>query len=388
MGCSVCCPSSRSPTTSRRPPAPCPVLADAGLGGPVTLVTRAGEVYTEHTLRAGSGGERSRLELAAERDAAYERLAEVRVIVDSLREARGDRVRDLETARQRAKAALTTLREHDAALAAHAEQVNRVTVRHEAAIAECERLAAGLAQAQGAVADAEGAARAASAELNTALEAPRPMLDASARDEMLAALDAAREGEMRARLDVETLRERVRAGEARATGLERQREREREAAAQAARRAVIRRAQRDAAAGVVAELPHLLDSVDRSVAEARLALRTAESERSAVTAELTELRGQEAGMRERLAGLTESVHGLELQIHEKRLHVQRAARARRRRSSVSTKIFSFRNMDRIRRFLAMAPKRATGTRHPSPSIAACSSADCRTPSGSSANSAG
>ncbi|MGC5171073.1 chromosome segregation protein SMC [Microbacterium sp. DT81.1] len=298
-----------------------PALTDAGLGGPVTLVTRAGEVYTEHTLRAGLGGERSRLELVAEREAAYERLAEVRVIVDSLREARGDRVRDLETARQRAKAALTTLREHDAALAAHAEQVNRVTVRHEAVLAECERLAAGLAQAQGAVADAEGAARAASAELNTALEAPRPMLDASARDEMLAALDAAREGEMRARLDVETLRERVRAGDARATGLERQREREREAAAQAARRAVIRRAQRDAAAGVVAELPHLLDSVDRSVAEARLALRTAESERSAVTAELTELRGQEAGMRERLAGLTESVHGLELQIHEKRLHV-------------------------------------------------------------------
>ena len=298
-----------------------PALADAELGGPITLVTRAGEVLTEYTLRAGSGGERSRLELVAERDAAFERLAEVRVIVDSLREARGDRVRELEASRQRAKAALTTLRDHDAALAAHAEQVNRVTVRHEAVIAECERLAVGLAQAQAAVADAEAAARAASAELNTALEAPRPMLDASAREEMLAALDAAREGEMRARLDVETLRERVRAGEARAIGLERQREREREAAAQAARRAVIRRAQRDAAAGVVAELPHLLDSVDRSVAEARLALRTAESERSAVTAELTELRGQEAGVRERLAGLTESVHGLELQIHEKRLHV-------------------------------------------------------------------
>ncbi|HWI31184.1 MAG TPA: chromosome segregation protein SMC [Microbacterium sp.] len=298
-----------------------PTLANADLGGPITLVTRAGEVHTEHTLRAGSGGERSRLELAAERDAASARLAEVRVIVDSLREARGDQVRELEAARQRAKAALSTLREHDAALAAHAEQVNRVTVRHESAIAECERLATGLAQAQGAVADAEGAARAAAAELDAALEAPRPMLDASARDGMLAALDAAREGEMRARLDVETLRERVRAGEARATGLERQREREREAAAEAARRAVIRRAQRDAAAGVVAELPHLLDSVDRSVAEARVALATAESERSAVTVELTELRAQESVIRDRLAGLTESVHGLELQIHEKRLHV-------------------------------------------------------------------
>ena len=55
---------------------------------------------------------------------------------------------------------------------------------------------------------------------------------------------------MRARLDVETLKERVRAGEARVVQLERQRERERDAAAEAARRAVIRRAQREIAARV------------------------------------------------------------------------------------------------------------------------------------------
>ena len=48
-----------------------------------TIVTTAGDVVTAQTLRTGSGGERSRLELAAERDAANERLAEVQVIVDS-----------------------------------------------------------------------------------------------------------------------------------------------------------------------------------------------------------------------------------------------------------------------------------------------------------------
>lgn len=296
-------------------------LQASSIGGPVTVVTRAGEVMTDHTLRAGSGGERSRLELAAERDAAHERLDEVRVIVDALREARAERVRDLEAARRRATSALTTLREQDAALAAHAEHVNRITVRHESAVAECDRLAAGVTQAEALVADAEADARAASAALNAALEAPRPMLDASAREGLLAALDTAREAEMRSRLDVETLRERVRAGEARAVALERQREREREAAALAARRAVIRRAQREATAHVIAELPHLLESVEGSVAEARLALATAESERSAVSAELTDLRRQESGFRERLAGVTESVHGLELQIHEKKLHL-------------------------------------------------------------------
>lgn len=298
-----------------------PALATAELGGPITVVTRRGEVYTQYSLRAGTGASRSRLELAAERDAAADRRDEIAVVADSLREALGDATRDLESARQRTKAALTTLREHDAALAAHAEQVNRATVRHEAAVAECERLAAGLAQAESAVEDAEGSARSADDQLTAALEAPRPILDASAREGMLAALEEARDGEMRSRLEVETLRERIRAGEARVIALERQREREREAAAEAARRAVIRRAQREIAAGVAGQLPAVIDSVDRSLTQARVELAEAESERTALTAELGELRTQESAVRERLAGLTESVHSLELQIHEKRLHV-------------------------------------------------------------------
>ncbi|GAA2013094.1 chromosome segregation protein SMC [Microbacterium ulmi] len=297
------------------------VAALPDVEGPVSIVTRAGEVVTRFTVRAGSGGGRSRLELAAERDAAAERRAEMTVVADSLREALAEKVRILDTARHRTKAALEALRAHDAALAAHTEQVNRATVRHEAAIAECERLAAGLAQAQAAMTDAEASARSAHDQLTTALEAPRPILDVSARDGLLTALEEAREGEMRTRLDVETLRERVRAGEGRVVQLERQREREREAAAEAARRAVIRRAQRELAADVAGKLPAVLDAIARSVAQARVELAAAESARAAITTELTALRTQEAAVRERLTGLTESVHGLELQIHEKRLHV-------------------------------------------------------------------
>ncbi|MGF2948171.1 chromosome segregation protein SMC [Microbacterium alcoholitolerans] len=285
-----------------------------------TIVTKDGEVITAHTLRAGSG-ETSRLELAAERDAATERLTEVRVIVDSLREARTDATDRVEDARRRSKDALRALREHDAALATHAEQVNRVTVQHEAATAECERLESGLAQAQAAVSDAEKAAASAKEEFESSEAEPRPVLDASARDGLLEALESAREGEVRARLEIETLRERVRAAQARVVGLERQREQERDAAAEAARRAVIRRAQRAAASAVAEELPRVLDSLDRSVTESRVALTAAEAERSAHNEELTVLRAQEGSLRERLAGLTESVHGLELQIHEKKLHL-------------------------------------------------------------------
>lgn len=296
-------------------------LGEGATRGPVTVVTRAGEVITEYTVRAGSGAGRSRLELAAERDAATDRLAEIRVVADSLREALTDAQSAWEAARTHTRESLQRLREHDAALAAHAEQVNRATVRHEAAVAECERLEAGLQQAEATVADAEKAARAAEAALLAAQEAPRPILDASARDGLLATLETARDAEMRARLDVETLKERVRASDARVDQLVRQREREKAAAEEAARRAVIRRAQRELAAEVAATLPPLLDSVDRSVTQARVELQLAEQARTEIIAELTELRARESAVRERLAGLTESVHGLELQMHEKRLHV-------------------------------------------------------------------
>ncbi|WP_298872281.1 chromosome segregation protein SMC [uncultured Microbacterium sp.] len=287
----------------------------------VTVVTRDGEVLTAYTLRAGSGTGRSRLELAAERDAAAERLDEIVVVADSLREALADEQRVLADARQRTKETLSTLRAHDAALAAHAEKVNRVTVRHEAAVAECDRLEAGLAQTENAVTEAEGAARRADDALSRALEAPRPLLDASARAPLAAEVETAREREMRARLDIETLKERVRAGEARIVQLEQQRERERAAAAEAARRAVIRRAQREIAAEVAGALPALLDSVDRSVSQARVELAAAETARAAITDELTRARADESGVRDRLARLTENVHGLELQMHEKKLHV-------------------------------------------------------------------
>src|SRR5690606_23308455 len=91
--------------------------------------------------------------------------------------------------------------------------------------------------------------------------------------------------------------------------------------AEAARRAVIRRAQRAAASAAAEELPRVLDSIDRSVSEARVALAAAEAARSAHSEEHVALRTPETSPPDRLARLTESVHGLELQIHEKKLHL-------------------------------------------------------------------
>ena len=233
----------------------------------------SGEVVTEHTAAAGSGQGRSRLELAASGMPPPSAAPRSSVVADSLREALADAAHDARGARQRTKAALSTLREHDAALAAHTEQVE-------------PRDRAARGGGRGVRAARGGCSRRRRPRSRTPRSPREPPATSSQsrsrrRDRSSTrrraracsrALETARDGEMRARLDVETLRERIRAGEARVVQLERQREREREAAAEAARRAVIRRAQREVAAAVAAQLPAVLDSVDRSVSQARVEL--------------------------------------------------------------------------------------------------------------------
>ena len=287
----------------------------------LTVITKAGDVLSRYVLRGGSGAKRSRLELVADRDSAAERLNAVTASIDRSRFALAEQRAVLEVAREQSTAALAALREFDSRLAAHTERLGRLRVQVEAAQAEAERLERGLAVAEEAVSSASAAADAARAELENAASTPRPILDVTARDGVLAELDAARERELEARLQVETARERVRAEQLRAEQLAKQLDADRAAAEEAARRAVIRRRQVAAAESVVAALPAVLDSVDRSVSEARVALAGAEQERSAQNEELATLRRNENELRERLAAVSESVHGLEMQVYEKKLHL-------------------------------------------------------------------
>jgi chromosome segregation protein len=297
------------------------LVLEEGAGAPLTLVTRGGEVLTRYSLRGGSGATRSRIELVAERDSAAVLLGEENSHIDRGRFALAEQRGILENAKAQSQSALSRLREFDATLAARTERLSRLKAQVEAGTGELERLQKALQLAGEAVASAEQAADRARGELEVVRERPRPILDVSARDGLLVELEAAREREVEARLGVETARERVRAEQARTVALERQLEADRAAAEAAARRAVIRRRQVAAATDVIGALPPVLDSVDRSVSEAKVELAQRESERAEQNEELLALRRDEAGMRERLQSITENVHGLELQIYEKKLHL-------------------------------------------------------------------
>ncbi|MEC5149043.1 chromosome segregation protein SMC [Cryobacterium sp. GrIS_2_6] len=290
-------------------------------GIPLTIITRAGDVLSEFVLRGGSGARRSKLELVADRQTAADRLGEVRSRIEQVSGDLTEQRSLLRLGKDQSVAALAALRAFDARLAAQAEKTNRATVRLEAATAELERIAAGVLVAEQTVAGAEAEAERTKAGLLTLLSRTRPILDVSVRDALHAELEAAREHEVEARLRVETARERVRSGEARAAGLARQLERDQAAAEAAARRAVIRRRQVDAATRVAEALPAVLAAVDVSVSEARLRLATAEAERQSQNEELATLRREDGALRSRLQAVTESVHGLELQIYEKKLHL-------------------------------------------------------------------
>ena len=287
----------------------------------LTFVTLAGDVLTRYVLRGGSGAKRSRLELVAERDAAAARLTEVTTEIERIRFELAEQEERLIAARGQSQRSLEALREHDAALAAHTEQLGRLRIQLEAAEAERQRLQTAVERSTEQAAEAEAEVERAKAAHEEAQAAPRPMLDASAREGLVTELEAARARELEQRIQLETARERVRSERARAESLAAQLVAEREAAAEQARLAVIRRRQVQAAESVIADLPAVLDAVDRSVSQARLELAAAEAERAKQNEELQELRREESGLRERLSAVSENVHDLEMQVYEKKLHL-------------------------------------------------------------------
>ncbi|TFD30016.1 chromosome segregation protein SMC [Cryobacterium cryoconiti] len=288
---------------------------------PLTVITRAGDVLSDSVLRGGSGARRSRLELVADRDGAADSLAAVRTRIEQIVADLAAACTLLTTRKTQAHAAAARVRELESRQTVHFDKTNRATVQLEAATAELSRLSAALLQQGEAVAVAEAANEKARAERDEQRARPRPVLDTGSRDALDKALEVARETEVEARLQAETARERVRAGQARADALVKQQHAEQAAADEAARRAVIRRRQVDAASRVAEALPLVLASVDAAVSEARMRLATVEAERSSQNEELAALRREDSTLRARLQAVTETVHGLELAIYEKKLHL-------------------------------------------------------------------
>ena len=296
-------------------------LARAYAGGAFTIVTAEGDVLTEHTLSGGSGLAPSRIELTADLTEARRRMAEVETEVATAAAALAEQRELVARLKAESRAAYAELREADARLAEHARRRQQLVVRAEATRSEAERAATALAGVSGSEDEAAEQAASAVRAFEEAESKPRPILDASQRDGLLAEVDRARSLEMEARLAFETAKERARAAEGRSVAVAEQFEAERRAAEEAARRAVLRARQVARAERVAAALPDILDACDRSLSEARTQQQTAEQERARNSQELTLLRSEESEVRSKLQSLTELVHGAELKSYERKLQL-------------------------------------------------------------------
>ena len=286
-----------------------------------TIVTTSGDVLTQHTLTGGSGLAPSRIELGAELVGAEQRrealAAEIEEATAELAELREHASR----AKIATEQSFAELRAADARIAEVAEQRNRLTVRAEAGQAEAERAKQALIEVAGGETEASEDAERAARVFAEAEARPRPILDASQRDELFVELERARAAEVERRLELETARERARAAGATHRMLAEQLEAEHRAAEEAARRAVLRARQVARAERVAGQLPAILESCDRSLSEARVAQQSAEQERARHSQELTLLRSEESEVRSRLQSLTDRVHGAELKSYERKLQL-------------------------------------------------------------------
>jgi chromosome segregation protein len=290
----------------------------------IRAVTADGDVLAADHAVGGSGAAGQSMievqaavdEAEAELDAAQQRIVALAAALEGARAEEAARAEDVANA-------LAALNESDAQLAAVAERLGRLGQAARSAAAEADRV-----QAQRATVEAtRDQTLAALADLEERLAASQDAPiddepDASERDEISAALSAARTEEMEARLAVRTAEERARALHGRADQLRRAARAEREARTRAEAARAARERGASVATGVVAAgelvLQRIAGSLRRAAAERDAAAVEGARHESALTAVRARLRELDA----ELAKLTDVVHRDELLRAEARLRVE------------------------------------------------------------------
>ncbi len=297
--------------------------AQAVAAGARLAVTRDGHVVGPASLLTWDDNEANALELAGQIEACDEQLAGLTTRSERLRFATEEARGALALAEEALTAALTALHESDAAMAAVADQLGALGSQVRSARQEADRLNGDIASARERVAEDADALRTAEAALREVADrrvAHAPSADR--REDMAAAVTAARAGEMEIRLALRTGEERAGAVGRRADELIAAAERERQAARERERLLQVRRRHREVAlavSGVAAtagrQADHLVAAADRT----RTDLQT---RRDACDAALADLRTQLKELTATLEALTNSVHRDEMVRAEQQLKIQ------------------------------------------------------------------
>jgi chromosome segregation protein len=289
----------------------------------VRAVTRDGDLVGGYAAAGGSSAEPSYLEVQAAVEEAGGKRSESETRLAQLRDELAAARAELAATKERVTVAGEAKQEAEGRRNAAARRLAELGAAARSARAETQRLAdahaaAVTAREEGLWQLAELEERLALAEASSIDEEP----STEERDQLAAALPAARQNELEVRLAVRTAEERVNSLAGRADQLARQ-----AAAERAAReRAAARRAARERGAVVARAVAAGAEEALRRIA---VTLTTAAEQRDAIAAarstreaELSQVRGQARELETELARLTDEVHRDEVARAEQRLRIE------------------------------------------------------------------
>ncbi|MDZ7576996.1 MAG: chromosome segregation protein SMC [Candidatus Nanopelagicales bacterium] len=292
-------------------------------GTVVRAATAAGDLVSRDQLRSGAPGDTSVIQLVAQRDEAEKVAADLEARVHRLRfkteaaeDAAAEAQRDLDSA-------LAELNASDAAMAAAADRLAALAGQVKAARADETR----LSESSSTIERALEHDRVKLSEISQRLEelrsaVPDVGVPIGDRDEMAAALAAARSAETDARLALSMGEERVRALRAQVERLRASAQREREARLEAEVRGLRRMRQAEIAQAVLAAAEIGADLADGLVGVAAAERTRAEQGRLERDKTLAELRRRIRESAAELELLTDSVHRDEMVRAEQRIRIQ------------------------------------------------------------------
>ena len=286
-------------------------------------VTRSGDLLSRTRVAGGSLHTESLLEVQSALQEAQDRLETITQRRETIRfelVTAQERVTDASHGVERS---LSALHESDASMAAVAEQLGQFNAVARSAAAEAERLEQALhAAEQSRESDIATLAELEQRVSELDAEPVDVVPSADQRDELAAALDAARASEVEARLAVRTGEERQRATATRAETLERAARDERESRRRAADRRERRAREAATAAAVLQGARFVLSHLEVSLQAAGEARTEAEQMRRSRDQELGALRARGRELTAELDLLVDSVHRDEMARTEQRLRIE------------------------------------------------------------------
>jgi len=296
------------------------LLESAGFDG-VTVVTTNGDYLSRNLLKGGGMSEPSKVELISERSQISEKLTslgkEIEKATESLSLLRESQV----SLSDEVSSNLSELQQQDAESAAKAENFGRLIAQLEGAEAERTKLESSIAQLSDKMLhDSQELAA-----IGRQLEEDQPLsttFDFDRRLQLIEQLEASRQAEIEAQIELGAMKERLAAAEREEQFLRQRLQKAEDEKAEWERKLRSQGEQVQNAQRVLLAADHLLPLMERLIASARADLRELEASRQQKSSRLSELRSQTSAMESRALELGRSAQEAEMKTYELKLQQQ------------------------------------------------------------------